>query len=455
MRRLFTAILLLFCLVASCIFIVQPVRANSIIVVPDDYPTITSAIDKALDGDTILVRAGTYEGPINQTILINKTLTIVGQNTISTIIKLHPAYNVSWILTSSFVSCSDALIITDDDCRLLNLTLEISYGGAVSITGNRTQIAGNKITSDILIQGAYCRITDNNILMTIGLNGNFNEASRNSAGAFSIEGASNLIKDNSCQSIHLGNSTNNIVLGNTVTHGINLMWSENNFLYRNHVSDTWGYGFRFWFSSENTIAANTIHNTLDAGVAMGGSYDNRFYLNNFIDKILGFAPDVYDFYTDGNYRSSFPDMMLSANFWDNSTSGNYWESYNASDVNSDGIADVPYIINGKNQDNFPLLTQVDTDNIIFELPEWAYPSPDTSTSPIPFPSFSPTPTPSPSPSPTPTSTMTPTQTPTPTATPIPTLSPSPSIPEFPSWIILTALLIAVTLVIAAIKRKIH
>ena len=46
-------------------------RANvqpKTIVVPDDFQTITAAIGNATDGDTILVRSGTYEGPANNTL---------------------------------------------------------------------------------------------------------------------------------------------------------------------------------------------------------------------------------------------------------------------------------------------------------------------------------------------------------------------------------------------------
>ena len=47
------------------------VKADSqkTIVIPDDYPTIMSAVGNATNGDTILVRSGTYEGPINSTLV--------------------------------------------------------------------------------------------------------------------------------------------------------------------------------------------------------------------------------------------------------------------------------------------------------------------------------------------------------------------------------------------------
>lgn len=55
-------------------------RVSKTIVVPDDYSTIVSAISNANKFDTILIKNGVYEGPINQTIVINKSLFIIGEN---------------------------------------------------------------------------------------------------------------------------------------------------------------------------------------------------------------------------------------------------------------------------------------------------------------------------------------------------------------------------------------
>jgi len=95
-------------------------------------------------------------------------------------------------------------------------------------------------------------------------------------------------------------------------------------------------------------------------------------------------------------------------FWDNGTVGNYWSDYltrypNASEIDSTGIGNTPYVIDKNNIDHYPLLRAI----------------------PIPLAS------PSASIAPTPTAT----------------------IPEFPSWIILP--LLVVSLVVSqCILRKI-
>ena len=40
------------------------VKAQSTIIVPDDFPTIQAAIGNATNGDMIFIRNGNYDGPI-------------------------------------------------------------------------------------------------------------------------------------------------------------------------------------------------------------------------------------------------------------------------------------------------------------------------------------------------------------------------------------------------------
>jgi len=57
------------------------------IVVPDDYQTIQKAIDNATEGDTVFVKSGTY---YNQTLVINKSLSLVGEDQKTTILRGRP-----------------------------------------------------------------------------------------------------------------------------------------------------------------------------------------------------------------------------------------------------------------------------------------------------------------------------------------------------------------------------
>ncbi len=83
MRKNVALLLVLVLTLSSISFL--PVKAESkTIVVPDDYSTVASAIGNATDGDTILIRSGTY---LEHSLSINKTLSLIGENAENTIIR--------------------------------------------------------------------------------------------------------------------------------------------------------------------------------------------------------------------------------------------------------------------------------------------------------------------------------------------------------------------------------
>ena len=253
-------------LVTFSVAFLGPVKAGTrTIVVPDDYPNIASAIGNATDGDTVFIRSGTYEGPVNQTIVVDKSISIVGENAETTIVNLYPVYSISWILTAAFFHYTDALTLSADGCKLLNLT--VITVGYISAVGNNIQIVGNKITTGpsigVQVNGSYCKITDNKMVGFIRLNGSFSHIARNSLGNIYIYGSSNAIEDNNCQGLGLSNSTNNVISGNKIFSyslgysGVDLMWSNSNVFLKNEISGVQS-GFRFWFSLNNLIVGTVL-----------------------------------------------------------------------------------------------------------------------------------------------------------------------------------------------------
>ena len=64
---------------------IRTVRANTI-TVPDDYPTIQVAIARANEGDTVYVKNGVYYVGENNLIIIDKTISLIGEDPEKTII---------------------------------------------------------------------------------------------------------------------------------------------------------------------------------------------------------------------------------------------------------------------------------------------------------------------------------------------------------------------------------
>ena len=113
------------------------------------------------------------------------------------------------------------------------------------------------------------------------------------------------------------------------------------------------HGLDFISSSNNIIHHCDIHNTA-TGIHFddyeGKSKNNLFYSNNLYDNELNANIKPYNNYwndTNGN-----------GNFWSDYKEW-YRQTYDKEPTSSDGeIWDDPYIINGYNQDNYPLVKKI-------------------------------------------------------------------------------------------------
>jgi nitrous oxidase accessory protein NosD len=343
--RVFTLILI--GLITLCVISVQPIKAVSrTIIVPDDYPTINSAIGNATAGDTILVKNGTYEE--GETLEIDKTLTLIGEDAANTIIKLHPPYNITWILTESYFTLSNAITIKVNNVKLSNLTITIAApGGHIATIGDGTQIVGSKIdtggSSYILVTGSQCNITDNISGASISLSGFHNIVARNSVSSIDVDGDFNVISNNTgfVNGVRLSNANSNVICGNNISttsgdYGVCIVEkSSHNMIYDNDL-----------------LALNS-----DVRINSDSAENNTLFHNNFLRQYGG--TELASFSTYG---------LALVNFWDNGEEGNYWADYNGTDANRDGIGDTPYVIDGANVDNYPLMFPFDTKNNTVVLP---------------------------------------------------------------------------------------
>jgi hypothetical protein len=325
------ALTLLLILVSSAISIteIKAVEADSrILIVPDDYPTIASALGNATDGDTIFMKRGTYDGPRNQTLVINKTISIIGEDPKNTMLNLHPNYTEWSICTQIFRSDPDAIRIEANDVRLLNLKLD--FIGEIRVTSDRVQIMDNTIRSHstvrgIIVNGSNCNITNNYIFGQITLKGSSHTIYQNNFSVLRLESTkSSMIKSNIFRFFYLNFSHNNIISRNSV--------NTVNLAYAIYMSNS---NYNIFHDNKVTVTKWNID------LILTQSQNNTFYNNAFIDE------------------DNDPHVKLGAtstnNFWDNSTIGNYWSNYNGTDENADGIGDSPYIINENNHDNYPLM----------------------------------------------------------------------------------------------------
>lgn len=144
--------------------------------------------------------------------------------------------------------------------------------------------------------------------------------------------------------VWLDSSFCNFLIGNNMIDNLYGAWfcaSSNNVLSRNNVVDNvCGFQLGLESSYNNTFSENNIVNN-EKGVSLRYSSGNRFYHNNFLNNTV----QAY----------SFPGDL--GNVWDDGffSGGNYWSDYANVDLDNDGIGDAPYVIEGINQDNCPLM----------------------------------------------------------------------------------------------------
>jgi hypothetical protein len=171
------ALLLVLVLTASSIITFLPVQAESrTIVVPDDYPTISSAIGNATDGDTIFVKKGTYE---ENPLKIDKTLSLIGEGADSTKISFDPQYTEeTWNIFEHYIFYENPIEVYADGFQLSGFTI-VTTGGYIVMSGNGTRITDNKIAIGMSVQGSYLKILENTFLGDIAVAGSHSNITEN------------------------------------------------------------------------------------------------------------------------------------------------------------------------------------------------------------------------------------------------------------------------------------
>jgi len=302
--------------VISLLLVVLIVGLNSVnaspktITVPDDYPTIESAIANANDGDTIFVKKGVYvENPV-----INKSVSLIGEERDSTVIDV-----------------TAGLKVQSNNVTIAGFTVYDGYDG-ISLAANYCNITGNKITNTThgIVVFGYENSISENIFESIGLS----------------------------SAIQLNFANRNLISGNFIVscvEGIQI-WqnSNNNTIRENTITNCQDTAISFQYSNDNVIAGNNI-SLSGLGTSIYGSNNNSISNNNYFSNAVQFSAEEDYYLSFGHNRSV------------NIINENYWSDYDGTDSDGDGIGDTTYIIDAYNADHYPLTKPV----VVPELPDGA------------------------------------------------------------------------------------
>jgi parallel beta-helix repeat protein len=359
-RRKWAILLASILLFASCAvfagYLVFPTLPRSV-VVPDDFPTIQAAIDNCGPGSTIHVRNGIY----NELLVVDKPLTLIGENRQNTIIKGN--YTLDKSNASINYTVYTTANITANNVVISNLNIYGSDNG-VSISGNNCQLIDNNIQAfDAVITnvGSNQTFTGNNIV------GN------QSQWGMLCWGTNILVSGNTFENVNCGiliQASNMIIEKNTFANckykdvndfssGISFLLGENNKVYENFFQNlTCGIIYQ---GANYTSVYNNTFNQNNAGVKLQGhiffrgpsGVNNFFFSNNLIDNQVQvvFVKLMHGIQASANTT----DIIC----WDNGIVGNYWSDYSikypdATQNSTTATYNTPYTIDAKNKDNHPL-----------------------------------------------------------------------------------------------------
>jgi parallel beta-helix repeat protein len=309
-------------------FNIQTTHASKTLIVPQDYSTITSAVNHASQGDIIVVKQGVYY----ENIQINESISLQGENKENTIIMGNGGPNAPAALTLAAAGIKVSGFTIESD----NNSVPTLNSWGVKIQGDNCTITGNIIKNNYI--GIFCAlqssttITDNTITLSI------------KDGIRFYSGTLNNISDNNI----VANAVSGIALGGyaNMVSGNNL---QNNFR---------GLGLG---GSNSVVFDNTVRSNVESGIFLSGSKNvinsNEISANKYGIYITtqGAAPRSNEIYQNNfvnNLNNAYGNSSFLVESWDNGSSGNYWSDYQST----------PYIINSNNTDNYPLTAPFDTSN---------------------------------------------------------------------------------------------
>jgi len=338
-----------------------------------NYTYIQDAVDNASNGDTVFVYKDS--SPYYENVIVNKTIDLIGENTMDTI-----------IVGSGF---GNAVEITANNVNMSNFTVQqspvtdsLKYFEEEELyyAPNVIEKYATRFTSDGQCKLTTCSLsfyqpgsvvtTDDGINITVwdddgnGYPGtqraNINlPASEVKWYPEWIEVDFSSLDLTFTDDFHVGFGTVNLtydyyaILFDNMTYAPDLnrssyLWDgiwylEDygdylfNYLIIANVTSSGGIGINLTNSDNSIIKMNVITQCENGVLVNGICNDNKIYHNNLIDN----TQNAYD---------------AGSNTWDNGTEGNYWDDYTGEDGDDDGIGDTPYNISGgDNQDLYPLM----------------------------------------------------------------------------------------------------
>lgn len=367
------------------------------------YATIQEAINanSTLDGHTILVDTGLYY----ESVVVNKSLSLVGKNKFDTVIDGMKVDSVIHIesdnvnVTGFTVRNGEFSGIHILNSRGSNISFNVlsdNYNGIYLKNSSNNIVKGNEISNNegygLHFIDSWHHIIDEN---NISANGNgVHLVNSNNSYIFSNKILSNALNGIFLSDSYQNNITNNVILSNR-GRGIRLRESQNNVACENVISNN-TYGLDFYSANNNTLfntsiyrnrygiwlfnsgknsffSVNASFNNEHGSFLINSCYNvfyccffshnkNGIHVENSNDNLISgngisynseyglrlwnssFNVIVHNNFDENSINVEQPNNSSFSNLWDNGLEGNFWSDYEGFDVDKNGIGDIPYIV---------------------------------------------------------------------------------------------------------------
>jgi parallel beta-helix repeat protein len=276
------------------------VKANGKVIYVTVGKTIQSVINNASTGDTIIIPEGIYF----EHLVVNKSLSIIGENRDFTIVDGNGTGSVITVTASN---------VTIQSLTINGSGMDANDGGVFLDQSAGDDISQNNLLSNA--NGIVLSLSSNNVVANNIIRSNTNDGMLGYFMSYDII-SSNIISSNA-NGIEFYSCVNNNVFNNTLSNEV---------------------GILSYSSYSNTISVNTFSNN-DVGMSLINSNNNTIYHNNF----------------KNNLQHVYLDHLSYSNRWDNGAEGNYWDNHTGVDSHNDGIGDTPFRIFSNVTDNYPLV----------------------------------------------------------------------------------------------------
>jgi nitrous oxidase accessory protein len=327
------------------------------------YTSIKQAISDAQNGDTVLIKKGTYY--VNN-IIVTKSLTIIGEGVpvlhgadkyeIFTISGRHIKVKGIHFTNSGYSSMNDyaaikivdAEHITIEGNRITNAYFGIHIANSSYFTIRSNHLNGLTKTEQTTGNGIHLWKCNNALIEN-------NEVYGHRDGIYFEFVTHSLIRKNLSErniryGLHFMFSNDDRYESNTFKNngaGVAVMYSKKVAMVLNRFENNWGaasYGLLLKEISDSKISHNRfIQNTV--GIHMEGTSrihvaNNQFRANGWAGKVQASCNE--NTFTRNNFIANTFDIGTNGSLVLNTFNNNYWDKYEGYDLNKDGYGDVAY-----------------------------------------------------------------------------------------------------------------